>query len=274
MLKFYENGSGVADSFAIFFIRPLPGGSPIRTPTAIGASPCEPVAWVLVICSTGFFHVMREIAAGIWQLSGRPRDLFNVYRVEDVLIDAGTRWAKGRLLRQLRKPPRMIALTHCHPDHQGSAHALCERFGIPLACHEADVAAVEGRSPMLPRNSLLRLADWFWAGPPHPVGRVLRDGDEVSGFRVIHAPGHTPGHIMLFREADRVVIAGDVLANIHFITRKPGLREPPRAFSDDWKQNRESIRKLIDLRPSVVCFGHGPPLRDMGKLERFADRLR
>ncbi len=216
---------------------------------------------------------MREIAPGVRQLAGRPRDFFNVYLVQDVLIDTGTRWAKGRLLRQLRERPRLIALTHCHPDHQGSAHALCEHFGIPLACHEADAAAVEGCAPMLPRNRLLRLANWFWSGPPHPVGRVLHDGDEVAGFRVVHAPGHTPGHILLFRESDRVAIAGDVLANIHFITRKPGLREPPRRFSHDWKQNRESIRKLAALRPSVVCFGHGPPLRDGGELERFAARL-
>jgi glyoxylase-like metal-dependent hydrolase (beta-lactamase superfamily II) len=79
---------------------------------------------------------------------------------------------------------------------------------------------------------------------------------------------------MLFREADRVVIAGDVLANIHFISRKPGLREPPRIFSHDARQNRESIRKLVELRPRVVCFGHGPPLQDRGELERFAARLR
>ncbi len=216
---------------------------------------------------------MQPIAEGVWQLSGRPRDLVNVYLVEDVLIDAGTRWARRRLLRQLRgRTLRLVALTHCHPDHQGAARAICKRFGIPLACHEADVAAAEGRTPMQPPNRLIRWGEWLLAGPAHPVGRVLRDGDEVAGFRVVHAPGHTPGHVLFFREADRVAIAGDVLANIHFLTRKPGLREPPPFFSTDMAENRRSIRKLIALRPRLVCFGHGPPLRDVQQLEHWGTR--
>jgi len=218
---------------------------------------------------------MREVARGVWQLSGVPRDLFNVYLLEDVLIDAATRWARGRILRQLRgRRVRLVALTHCHPDHQGSARAICERFGVPLACHEADVPSAEGRAPMGPRNWVIRLGELFWSGPPCPVGRVLRDGDEVAGFRVVHTPGHTPGHVLFFRESDRVAIAGDVLANIHFLTRRPGLREPPFFFSVDRWQNRRSVQALADLRPSVVCFGHGPPLRDPGQLERLAARWR
>src|SRR5579871_2311604 len=73
---------------------------------------------------------MREIATDVRQLCGRPRDLINTYLIGDVLIDAGTRWAKGRLVRELRgRPPRLLALTHCHPDHQGSAAAICREFG-------------------------------------------------------------------------------------------------------------------------------------------------
>jgi glyoxylase-like metal-dependent hydrolase (beta-lactamase superfamily II) len=125
---------------------------------------------------------------------------------------------------------------------------------------------------MVPRRRIIRLAVWTWAGPACPVERVLRDGDEVAGFRVVHAPGHTPGHVMFFRESDRVVIAGDVLANIHFITGRSGLREPPPFFSDDAARNRESIRLLASLRPRLTCFGHGPPLRGPEELSRFADR--
>ncbi|MCS6852140.1 MAG: MBL fold metallo-hydrolase [Gemmataceae bacterium] len=217
---------------------------------------------------------MRQIAADVWQLSGWPRDFFNVYLVGNVLIDAATRWARWRIARQLRhRSVRLLALTHCHPDHQGSAWAICRRFGVPLACHEADVAAAEGRAPMVPQNRFLRLGRWVWSGPAHPVARVLRDGDELAGFRVIHAPGHTPGHVMFFREADRVVLAGDVLANIHFLSRRPGLREPPRVFSHDYQENRRSIQKLAALRPSLVCFGHGPPHQDRGELAELARRL-
>jgi glyoxylase-like metal-dependent hydrolase (beta-lactamase superfamily II) len=218
--------------------------------------------------------MMQPITKGVWLLSGFPRAGFNVYLVEDVLIDAATRWAQRRVLAQLRdRPVRLVALTHCHPDHQGTARAVCAHFGAPLACHEADVPAVEGTGAMLPNNWLVRLGVRVWAGPPHPVQRVLRAGDEVAGFRVIHTPGHTPGHILFFRDADRVAIAGDLLANVRFPTGLPGLQEPPSFFSADPVQNRRSIRILAALQPAVVCFGHGKPLRDLTLLEKFADRL-
>jgi glyoxylase-like metal-dependent hydrolase (beta-lactamase superfamily II) len=216
---------------------------------------------------------MKPIADGVWQLDGFPRHFFNVYLVGDVLIDAATRWGTGRILRQLRdRPPRLVALTHCHPDHQGAAKAVCETYGIPLACHKADVPAAEGRAPMLPQNGVIRLGQWLWAGPPCAVERPLEDGDEIVGFRVIHAPGHTPGHSIFFREVDRLCIAGDVLANMHHVTGRPTLREPPAMFSVDVAQNRRSIRTLVSLQPRVVCFGHGPPLRKPEVLEQFVAR--
>jgi glyoxylase-like metal-dependent hydrolase (beta-lactamase superfamily II) len=217
---------------------------------------------------------VREVADGVWQLRGFPRDAVNVYLAGDVLIDAGTRWDRSRILRQVtRRRPRLVLLTHCHPDHQGAAAFLCDRFRIPLACHAADVPAMQGACPMLPSNGLMRLGQRWWSGPPRRVDRVLHDGDEVAGFRVVHAPGHTPGHIILFRESDRFVIGGDLLANIHFVTGRPGLREPPRIFSVDPAENRRSVRRFLALAPAVVCFGHGPPLRDRKPLEELVARL-
>jgi glyoxylase-like metal-dependent hydrolase (beta-lactamase superfamily II) len=218
---------------------------------------------------------MEPVAPGVWLLTGAPRYALNEYLVEDVLIDTGTRWAGRRLLRTLRRrPPSLVALTHCHPDHRGSAAVICRTLRVPLACHEADAPVMEGRQPMHPRIPFPRLFGPLIDGSPYPVGRVLRDGDEVAGFRVIHAPGHTMGHVFYFRESDRVTIAGDVMANINVITGRTGLREPPRVFSIDPALNRDSARKLLALRPSVVCFGHGPPLRDLGRLEWFVSRLR
>jgi hydroxyacylglutathione hydrolase len=217
---------------------------------------------------------MRQVASGVWLLRGYPPDMFNVYLMEDVLVDAATRWARGRILRQLRqRRPRLVALTHCHPDHQGVARVVCRQFKVPLACHELDVPAMEGRTAMTPGNWILRLGMRVWAGPAAPVERVLREGDVVAGFRVVHTPGHTPGHVLFFRDADRVAIAGDVLANINFITWKPGLREPPPFFSDNVAINRASIRKLAALDPSLVCFGHGPPLERTELLQEMVARM-
>ena len=217
---------------------------------------------------------MHEVAPGVWQLRGILPNLVNVYLAGDVLIDGGTRWDSGRLLRQLRgRPLALVALTHCHPDHQGSVAEVCRRKGVPLACHEADAPALEGRAPMLPRNSAVRLSTRLCAGPPHPVAIRWRGGESVAGFRVLHAPGHTPGHVVFFRDADRVAIVGDVLRNLNYLTGRPLLDEPPHFFSADPVENRRSIRLVLELRPTLMCFGHGPPLRDLALLERLVARL-
>src|SRR6185437_16612330 len=121
----------------------------------------------------------------------------------------------------------LLALTHVHPDHQGAARTICQRYAIGLACHAADVPTMEGRQPIQPDNSFIRCSTRLWAGPPHPVARVLQEGDEIAGFRIVHAPGHTRGHVILFREDDRVAIVGDVLNGMNLATTWPGLHEPP-----------------------------------------------
>jgi hydroxyacylglutathione hydrolase len=220
-------------------------------------------------------HVgMKNVARNVWQVPLLPPNAINAYLAEDVLIDCGTRFDRRRILKQLNGvSPRLIALTHVHPDHQGAAHALCEHFQCPLVCHEADRPVMQGARPMRPATWQIRLSSRLCAGPPHPVERTLREGDEIAGFRVIESPGHTPGHVYFFREEDRVAIVGDVATNMNLLTTIPGLHEPPGFFCHDVKENRQSIRKLANLRPATVLFGHGPPLRDPDRLLRFADSL-
>ncbi|MHC5543266.1 MBL fold metallo-hydrolase, partial [Singulisphaera rosea] len=87
---------------------------------------------------------MKHLADDLEQLDGFPSNAINVYLVGDILIDAGTRFDRGRILRQLRgRPLRAHALTHAHPDHQGASHAVCETFDIPLWCGERDADAAE-----------------------------------------------------------------------------------------------------------------------------------
>jgi hydroxyacylglutathione hydrolase len=220
---------------------------------------------------------MRELAPGLHQFDGRPRNAINVYLIEDVLIDAGTRHARGRIMRQLAgRRLSAHALTHAHPDHQGASHAVCTELGIPLFCGEGDADAMEAEGGIGAQQKpglINRLQQRFWTGPPHPVERRLREGDEVAGFAVLEVPGHSPGHVAYWRESDRVLILGDVLNNVDVRTGRTGLREPLEVFTPDPARNRESIRRLAALEPSLCVFGHGPPLRDPRALTSFAERL-
>jgi len=217
---------------------------------------------------------MKELAPGVHQLRGLMPNAINVYLVEDVLIDASTKLSSRRILRQVEGVPLSLhALTHVHPDHQGASRAICEARGIPLACHSAGVDAMEGREPVQtsdPNNPVNKVIKRFWEGPPHKVGRVLEDGDDVAGFKVIHAPGHAPSEVIFFRESDRVAICGDVVNAMSLITAIPGIRQPPDAFSLDPEQNRQSIKLLAELEPSLICAGHGPPSRDLSGLKKLA----
>lgn len=220
---------------------------------------------------------MRQLARDVYLLRGFPPNAINVYLVGDVLLDAATRQGEKRILRELHgRTLAAHALTHAHPDHQGSSHAICERFGIPLWCGAGDVPAME--TPGAIKNTqapgwLNRLQERFWTGPPHPVARALAEGDEVAGFQVLETPGHSRGHVAYWREADRVLILGDVLNNVNVRTGVPGLHEPPALFTPDPPRNRASARRLAALEPALVCFGHGPPLRDARKLTEFCARM-
>jgi hydroxyacylglutathione hydrolase len=220
---------------------------------------------------------MKQLAPRVWRLKQFPAPSVNVYLAEDVLIDAGTRWDRRRIFAEIDgREISMLALTHVHPDHQGVAKDVCETRGIPLACHADDVDAMEGRRPVQEAhadNPFNRLIKRFWQGPPYEVERVLNEGDEVAGFRVIHAPGHARGEVIFFRDSDRVAICGDVIRNMSYATGRPMLAEPPEIFTYDPAENRRSIHKLADLGPSLILPGHGPAVTDIPAFERFVAAL-
>jgi hydroxyacylglutathione hydrolase len=219
---------------------------------------------------------MRQLADDLWLLRGFPPYAINVYLMGDVLIDAATRHAGRRILRQLDgRTVTAHALTHAHPDHQGASKEVCEKLGIPLWCHHADADAMEQGliAERQPKHLINRVIGRTMLGPPHPVARRIEEGDVIAGFEVLHVPGHSAGHVAYWRESDRALVLGDVLTNIDTITGFPGLHEPKTFFTPDPARNRESARRLAALEPELVCFGHGKPLRDRVQLRKFVDGL-
>jgi hydroxyacylglutathione hydrolase len=220
---------------------------------------------------------MKRVADSVWQLRGFPPDAINVYLVGDVLVDAGTRRAGSRILKQLEgRAVSALALTHAHADHQGAADEVCGKLRIPYWVGERDVPYAEEPARIaetLIPHPLNRLGLRFWAGPGRNVDRALREGDDVAGFQVLDVPGHSPGHVAFWRESDGVLILGDVLNSINVMTGIRGLHEPPSFFTADAEENRRSARRLAALAPKHVLFGHGPPLGDTRKFTDFVAAL-
>jgi glyoxylase-like metal-dependent hydrolase (beta-lactamase superfamily II) len=220
---------------------------------------------------------MDDLSPGLRLLGSRPAYAFNVYVVGGTIVDAGTRHAARRILRDTAGLKITAhAVTHGHSDHQGSSAALVAALGVPFwaPAKEAD-ALRSGRDDALsPQNAITRWQARNWRGPAVAVDRELAEGDELdAGFVALETPGHSPGHLSYWREEDRTLIAGDVLFGRHPITGRPGLHEPPTPFTMDPAANRAAIRRLADLRPRLIAFGHGRPQRDPDALLRFADAL-
>jgi glyoxylase-like metal-dependent hydrolase (beta-lactamase superfamily II) len=220
---------------------------------------------------------LKELAPGVFQLHGFPPNAINVYLAGDVVIDAGGKPDRRRILREIRdRGVKAHALTHAHPDHQGASHAICTELGVPYWVPEGDVAPAEDsrlirqRQPSHWMNGLMNK---LFTGPSHPVDRALREGDDVAGFQVIETPGHSAGHVCFWRESDRVLICGDVMSTANSLTLMPGFTEPFRFFTPDPARNRESLKRVLDLEPALIAPGHGPPSRDRSKIEKFRATL-
>ena len=103
----------------------------------------------------------------------------------------------------------------------------------------------------------------LWPSRPVQVTRPILDGDAIGGgWIAVHTPGHTPGHTAFFHPATKVLIAGDALGS----ERKGHLRLPKRIYAEDWEAALRSVRKLADLQPEVICFGHGRELHQASVL--------
>jgi glyoxylase-like metal-dependent hydrolase (beta-lactamase superfamily II) len=117
------------------------------------------------------------------------------------------------------------------------------------------------------------------------VHELPQDGSipSLPGWRWVHTPGHTAGHVSLFRDADRTLIVGDAFCTTRqesffaVATQKPELHGPPAYFTTDWDAARESVQRLASLRPANIAPAHGQPMagddanRALGELARRFD---
>jgi hydroxyacylglutathione hydrolase len=218
---------------------------------------------------------LHELAPGLALARGGPGRSLNVYLLGDVVVDSGVRWSRRRLARQLAGR-QLVAhvLTHAHFDHAGSSAWLCHTLGVPLWCGASDAAAItSGRVDTHGSPLVNRLQRTLAPVTAHPVSRTLGEGDLVAGFEVLEVPGHSPGALAFWREGDRVLVCGDVVANFGLRPSRPRLVLAPAALSSDYQQNRRSAARLAELRPRLACFGHGFAVTDPGRFTAALDQL-
>ena len=230
----------------------------------------------------------EPIAEGVWVLRGGfPMRTMNVYLLADgegvTAFDAGISAmtaavaAAGARLGGLRR----VVLGHADADHRGAASGL----SAPTFCHPADRTAAQSPEPFRHYWDFSKLAPHArvayprllkaWDGGAVDVSGTVEEGEGVGGFEVVHLPGHAPGMIGLFREADRLALCSDC---VYTIDPQTGIKGQPRvphpAFNLDIEQARDSIRKLAALAPAAVWAGHAEPVTGdvRGELEAAAMR--
>jgi glyoxylase-like metal-dependent hydrolase (beta-lactamase superfamily II) len=183
-------------------------------------------------------------------------------------------WRIGRTPNEIKH----IVMTHAHRSHLGGLATLKALSGATVHSHAEEAPIIEGRrpaakiplTPLVPVELIpIRVASQLGRFP-HVRCTVdkpdLTEGSTIGSLQVMHMPGHTPGNLTLSWEGDRVLAVADI------IMQWPSFSAGWPGFNRDEVQFRASLERVVQLRPEVVCTGHGDPIwKNAG---RIADLLR
>ncbi|OJV19182.1 MAG: MBL fold metallo-hydrolase [Dyadobacter sp. 50-39] len=242
--------------------------------------------------SGSFFRV----AEGVW---GVKDVMVNVYLIANpdkswVLIDTGLKSAFEKIKTAAAElfgegvPPVAVVLTHGHFDHVGSLEAIIREWGVPVYAHFLETPYLTGKSDYPPADpnaggGLLSLVSGLYPNDSidliDAVKSLPLDGHIpfMPEWAYIHTPGHSPGHISLWRETDRVLVAGDAFVTTRqesvfsVLTQRKVISGPPKYFTCDWYQADKSVNALADLSPEVVATGHGKPMEGREMRQQLMD---
>ena len=218
---------------------------------------------------------MKRLADDLYLLRGFPPDAINVYLMGDVLVDAATRHAGRRILRQVARPRSARTRSRTPtPTTRAPARQICERLGIPLWCGRDDADAMEGgyfeqaRAPDQP-------ADRVGVGRARPSGRAAAR----RGRRGRRLPG--PARAGPLARPRRLLARVGPRAGARRRAQQHGRRDRhPRPAASRSASSRPIRRATAtprggspQLEPALVCFGHGPPLRDTRAFVEFVAAL-
>jgi len=208
-----------------------------------------------------------RIVPGIWKVDNiRGANSYLVVSKDTVLVvDTGMPGSARKIIDFLaglgRKPNEVecIVLTHADIDHSGSTAELREMTGARVAIHIGDAPALSGERKLKEVQGALSpvftLMSKIMKFRPVKPDLLLKEGDEIGGFRVVHTPGHTVGHICLYQPGD-LLFAGDALRS----DKKGNPIEMSKQMTLDIEEAWESVRRIAGLEFDIFLPGHGAPV--------------
>jgi glyoxylase-like metal-dependent hydrolase (beta-lactamase superfamily II) len=202
---------------------------------------------------------------------------------EWVLVDAGMPKSADKIISEVENrfgsnsKPKAIILTHGHFDHVGAIVDLVEYWKVPVYAHELELPYLTGKcsypepDTTVEGGLVAKMSSMFPNEPinlENHVEKLPTDGSVpgMQGWRWIFTPGHSPGHVSLFRDEDRSLIVGDAFITVRqdslfkVLVQEQEICGPPRYFTTDWQAAWESVKKLEALKPKIAITGHGIPM--------------